>query len=323
MASNRVLFIDICKFVAIFAVMFDHSAQWLTGLATPVLFGLEMPEVAYHMPLFMVLSGYFINVDKIKPTPPSKYLKDKAIRLLIPSIVCYVTMCIFTLKLPNSSCIYYYWFLNCMFMCYCAVYLTIMCSKHLWIGIIISLIVVLFLPMSNFMNFNYLYPFLWLGFGVRWFIDKRGARLVDIVLLLTASLVLYFYWDMSKSVYYCPFNVMNFSWSSLNTSLYRYAIGATVSLLIILIVCKIARKPNLISNTLASLGRETLFMYLGSFIINACLLKWLKIPEWFDYKTCTELYAFTYSSFLVASTYAIAKLLRRNRITRLLFLGEK
>ena len=138
-----------------------------------------------------------------------------------------------------------------------------------------------------------------------------------------ASVGLYLFWDMSKSVYYCPYNVMNFSMVSLGTCLYRFVIGAIVSIFIILFVYKITEKPNRFSIVLASLGRETLFIYLGSFIINACMVKWLKIPEWFDYIKYIELYSFVYCAILLTSCYTISKLMRRNQVTSLLYLGEK
>lgn len=50
---------DACKFVAIFIVTCSHSAQAIQGGIWTNFFGGRAIDIAFNMPLFMLMSGWF------------------------------------------------------------------------------------------------------------------------------------------------------------------------------------------------------------------------------------------------------------------------
>ena len=66
----------------------------------------------------MVASGFVMNIEKMKTTPTSEYIKEKAIRLLIPMTAWYLMMCIVSLHVPRFGTYWsVYWYLGAMFVC--------------------------------------------------------------------------------------------------------------------------------------------------------------------------------------------------------------
>ena len=65
-SDSRLAYPDICKFVAIFIVASSHCAQIVSGKTWNNFIGGSGLDVAFNMPLFMIISGWFINVDKLR-----------------------------------------------------------------------------------------------------------------------------------------------------------------------------------------------------------------------------------------------------------------
>ena len=64
-AKNRIEWIDLCKIITMLIVCYDHTIQSITpeeALKNSFFVG----SISFHMPLFMLLSGYFINLEKIR-----------------------------------------------------------------------------------------------------------------------------------------------------------------------------------------------------------------------------------------------------------------
>lgn len=99
--EGRMVYADICKLVAIFFVTWGHCSQALSGLAFPPILGVPGLLIPIHMPLFMIMSGFFINPSKISKASFGSFSLSKIKRLLIPSFVWYLLFCIVSLSLPS------------------------------------------------------------------------------------------------------------------------------------------------------------------------------------------------------------------------------
>lgn len=125
MATHRIFYIDALKAFAIVLVVMGHLSPyiWETGdshsLYLPIL-------SAFHMPLFMAISGaiYEIQKSKGKYQDNVTFLKNKVRRLMVP----YFLFSIF-LMLPTMC---YVWHVEYPIRYYADNYLLAKDSRHLW-----------------------------------------------------------------------------------------------------------------------------------------------------------------------------------------------
>lgn len=95
--GDRIAYWDIAKAVAIFCVVWGHCLQnmtsdtnyWLTDTLCKFIY-------AFHMPLFMIISGYFAYSSLFKPI--TKTIKKKIIQLLVPSVAWYLVISGFAIE---------------------------------------------------------------------------------------------------------------------------------------------------------------------------------------------------------------------------------
>lgn len=87
--NNRILWIDILKFTAIILVIWGHIIQY--GYEDYLDNSVHQIIYSFHMPLFMMLSGFFgYSVLKLSY---SQLLKKKFEQLIIPCIGVFVIAC--------------------------------------------------------------------------------------------------------------------------------------------------------------------------------------------------------------------------------------
>ena len=113
---KRITYIDIAKILAMFLVVYTHTAQNIAQ-------DNYMNEICFtsiqslHMPLFMIMSGYFLNLDKLKKNIISDYLKKKFLHLVLPTFFWY-TLLVLVFKEPHDlrTIANSYWFLKSLFI---------------------------------------------------------------------------------------------------------------------------------------------------------------------------------------------------------------
>lgn len=125
--KQRILYWDVIKAFAIFLVVWGHSMQFLTHDSFIWNSPINSFIVTFHMPLFMMVSGYFaISVLKgdVKSTILSKFRQ-----LLVPSVTTYFTVgiCLLLLRRKEwlegvvgilSYCVSSFWYLKALFLFY-------------------------------------------------------------------------------------------------------------------------------------------------------------------------------------------------------------
>ena len=170
--ESRLIYPDILKLLAIFLVTWSHSAQCVSGETWTNFFGGNQIDIAINMPLFMIISGWFINIDKIRSSKTGPFIFSKFKRLLIPSFCWYLIHQTLAFHLPSLSIFTYYWYLNSLFICFCIIIVSAKLIKNNKMCIIVSTIVVILLPYSDFCHVNFMYPYLWGGICLKDFMTN-------------------------------------------------------------------------------------------------------------------------------------------------------
>ena len=153
----RIQYVDFAKFIAIFLVCLGHAVQYLSVTETFWNNPLWVFIYSFHMPLFMILSGFFFSRSLNKPF--KELVVKKIIQLIIPSWVWAVGigMILVGLKLKNPLSFEEwmalpfgpYWFLTSTFACYIISYLAKRCVSKDGYDSILSIVLILAIPFFN------------------------------------------------------------------------------------------------------------------------------------------------------------------------------
>ena len=334
--KGRIPYLDFLKFFAISSVLLGHSVEQTTGndfWDNPIWAFIY----TYHMPLFMMLCGYFFN-SSLKLSF-SELFKKKFVQLMIPAISAWVLMYLFVtltkynpypeiVDLSWMGFMNALWFLKSVFFCYLIGWVFIKAFKNVWLSAILSSVIALFTPLCNIDSVNFMLPMFWMGHLLHqhqaW-IDKHRKTLF--ASSLVAFIAMLPFWSGRLTVYMVPIQFFDwstfaFDWNNLGITLYRMAIGMVGSMFFFLLAPWVYDRISdwRITPTLNQLGKCTLGLYWTQTFLLECT--WHSIG----------LYVNTPMTFLVGPIIAIVEmvvcyqailLIRKSKYTRLLFLGEK
>lgn len=166
MASKRILYLDVVKAVAITLVCIGHA---------PLLVTMGRPSIlrewiySFHMPLFMMLSGFFSLHALQKPF--GEFITTKTKQLLIPAfsisaltiLTCYIIGWGNFRETARAETIGGMWFLRTLFACYVFLWLVKripLSDKYLCP---LSIIFACLFPHGYFLQFNWMLMFFWAG----------------------------------------------------------------------------------------------------------------------------------------------------------------
>ena len=332
----RIPYLDFLKFFAIASVFLGHATEQTTGndfWDNPIWSFIY----TYHMPLFMLLCGYFFG-SSLK-LPFFTMLKKKFMQLGVPSISAWVLMFLFVTltgfnpypEIVDLSWLGFMnamWFLKCVFFCYLIGWIFVKAMKHVWLAALTSTVLVHLIPIFSIDSVNFLLPMFWAGYLCNlhqsWINSHRKKLLFA---SLAAFAVMLPFWSGRLTVYMVPIDF--FDWSTftfdmhnLFVAIYRLAIGLAGSMVFFLLSPWVYEhiKNCRLTPVLDKLGKCTLGLYWMQTFLLECT--WHSIG----------LYVDTATTFLVAPLIAIAELFicyqavllcKKNKYTRLLFLGEK
>lgn len=160
--KQRLSYPDICKCFAIFMATWRHCAQYVSGISFSNFLGGNAYDLAFSMPLFFLISGWFINIEKIRQTKLLDFIWNKFKRLIIPMASWYVLLLI--VMRPGTSVLSFYWYLSALF----ASMVIIACFAKLirkdWLCILVSVLFVILCPKTDYCHLNFMFPFLWGGY---------------------------------------------------------------------------------------------------------------------------------------------------------------
>lgn len=195
MTTQRLRYPDICKCFSIFLVTCSHSAQSVSGQTWTNFWGGTSFDLAFTMPLFFLISGWFIDIDKIRQTNIINYAIGKARRLIVPALTWFVLFVLASGTMPCRSGLSQYWYLTALFASLCNIGLFTKIFKNNLVCIVASLFFVLVCPFTTRYNINFMFPFLWGGVILRKLYNNK--RLADIlcVVFCVISVILSFFWN--------------------------------------------------------------------------------------------------------------------------------
>lgn len=313
------VFIDFCKFVAAFVVTWSHCAQCVSGMVWTNFLGGRQLDIAFTMPLFMIISGWLMNLDKMRELSVKAFVCAKFKRLIIPSFVWYSILICFTFNKPDISIFTYYWYLDALFVCLCVIMFCAKLFNSNLVCCLVSTITILIIPHSDVAHINFMIPFLWVGYGLRkisFVLNRTGFVVVCIIL----GINLLFMWTPFYSVYLAPFDSSHFSQDSLLIMVYRFVLGCVLSCVII--ACAIKYEKSWMCR-FSYLGKYSLVIYTASLALLGLVSG---ISDYFHVHCNRYLFIDVLSLvlclFIIYVTVQFARLCRKDSVLSALFLGE-
>ena len=319
MNRERLSYPDICKFLAIFIVTWSHCAQCISGLIWTNFWGGFYLDIAFTMPLFMLMSGWFIDPDKMRKVKIQEYVLAKFRRLIIPSFIWYFLLLVFSFNFPDLSLFTYYWYLNALFVCLCVIMICAKVFKSNTVCCFVSISIILLIPYSDFSHINFMIPFLWAGYGLRKICTMKCAS-IAMFACFVIGLCLCLLWNYKYSVYSSPFNSICLNYEMVKIMIYRFALGFTLSAVIIYLII---RCENTWICRFAHYGSYTLVIYTSSL---ACLALVSRVLNSLNIHTnmyfVIDIVSLCLCFILIAFSIRFADFCRKNKLLSLLFLGE-
>lgn len=342
--KERILYWDVIKAFAIFLVVWGHCLQYLQ-LDTENCWNSYTCGFIYsfHMPLFMMVSGYFAR--SIYNKSFSDNLKNKSLQILLPSISTYIVVGLLLIYLRHEpweygleklgiNCFTSYWFLKALYILYIAgIIFTWIYRKNKYAAVI-TVIVSFTLLHDNveFVHSMSMLPFFLAGMLLYKYENIFWRHKANIALCCASicAILCYKYDIVEYNMYMHPFQ---FETDAIYIFAIRTIIGTSASLLCIILIraiCENVGGANLVGVS-AKIGTMTLGIYVyhremallsNHFAARIQALNPLGDTTagylFYEYGICLMATII----FMTASVLIIL-LLRKNKYSRLFFLGEK
>lgn len=337
MSNNRVLYIDLAKSIAIYLVILGHT---LSSLASPEVLHSSIREVlsraiyAFHMPLFMFLSGLFASSSVQKPL--RMMLIQKAKQLLWPCITFGCILSFFWYKWNINldslrhgvlwyGLFYDYWFLHSLFANYCIAWFIYRSPRKLRIWIFLLTMGIIWFLVSkghNLNNMSTMTPFFFAGIVGRTIFSHIISHMkicfwVCIIIFL-ALFPLYQSAYNSSMYFFNPFTT-----TKILEYLYRLLMGGLGTIGIIAF-CRVLEHNFHYHKTislLSKIGQSTLYIYIIQGLLLECILAHyfkLYINEW----GFTMLVSPILSMVVLAICYKLSSLIKRIRCLDIVLFGN-
>lgn len=327
MGQQRIVYLDLVKLFTIYLVIMGHVIAMMVNGYTV---GGRMHALIYsfHMPLFMMLSGYFISSKTLSKTVPD-FLLTKARQLLLPAVTC-TAICLLYLFLAREhvnirdEIIGNSWFLKTLFVYYILFSLFKRLPINDLILCIASCALLFVIPRCSTMQINLLFPYFWGGYMMKKYkiLEKISFswKYTILSLLLFAGLyTLQRYWNIPN---YVEINIITLQ-SQWHLILIRYCVafaGSIATILTISIIYKSIKKYP-ITTKCARYGKWTLGIYILQTILVVNVFPdaqaWNVESEWLLDFVIAPLLSL---AFLIVCIYLI-HLISKNKTLDILFFG--
>ncbi|MBR3468015.1 MAG: acyltransferase family protein [Bacteroidales bacterium] len=328
MATNRIAYLDLVKLFTIYLVILGHVIFMMVG-------GLVVGEKAYsfiysfHMPLFMLLSGYFFS-PKLLDKSFSALLTSKARQLLLPAVTCTVLCCLYLFFFRpwfnfRDEIIGNSWFLKTLFIYYVLFYWLKRLSLPSWVLFSASCAVLFFIPRGATLQINLLWPYFLGGYLLKEHgVFEKTKHLSSLTIIFVSLFVIsYALQRHFKIPNYIPVNIETI-FNSGHLLLLRYIVAFSGSLSVIFLF-KVGEKQflgeNSVVNKVAHYGKYTLGVYVLQTLLVANIF-----PDTLAFRVESEfllnvVVAPLISLAFLAVCLLLIHLFSRNRILDLLLFG--
>ena len=340
---ERDITIDLAKGFAIFLVVLGHAIQYSFGpewTSSQAFFenGLFKAIYSFHMPLFMLISGYLFygsNKKDFKDLVVSK-LKGIGIPMVSfvlicngPAILRYWARFDFLHSLTFLVSRVFYgmtmWFLLSLLMNMLIVALITRVFKrrfHIYVAFALVFIASLFIPDSIILSVHkFMFPFFCIGYIVKEnavdvYKYSKNVFFMGVLTVLSVLCILWF--DRDTYIYTTGFSIKGKGIGQLFIDCKRTLIGLVVSFTVLQYVHLFAEHCR--ANLFVHLGQISLFIYGTNMVIDTfykVLLSKMGVSIGFNYIAPA---LFTMGVILLA--VLVYNVISKNKVTRLLFLGK-
>lgn len=341
--KQRILYWDVVKAFAIFLVVLGHCMQFLTHDGFIWNSPLNSFIVTFHMPLFMMVSGYFASSvlkGEVKSTATSKFRQ-----LFVPSVTTYFAVGIILLVLKRkfgfegllsilSYCASSFWYLKALFVFYViSASFVWLRSKNKYLQLLALLLLLLPASVLDYVHCISTLPYFLVGLLLR----KRGGqfwkhKLAVCLVSATIYLTLVSLYDIQQyNMYTNPFG-----WRLEQLEIYavRLIVGISGSFVALILLKAICDKINgtTIERQIAKVGTYTLGIYIFQYeILRFGTTFLIGVYDRLNILSGTPYRRFFFDVVLCVPTtiliimvsIVIIKILRKRKCLRLVFLGEK
>lgn len=334
MQTGRIVYIDWLKAFTIFLVLLGHSAQKfsVSGVLTPIFY-----VGAFHMPLFMMLSGFFLGKSLDRGLKFILFTRSRQLLLPVLSfsvMVFAVAKFIPILDVTEGLDFFAYitggdmWFLKYL---YAGTLLAYVSDRIFRIRILAAVLPAsLLISLSRVGIFVY-YPYLWLGYYVHKYehiITRHLRWLLPVSFIIFAILLLLWNFDYEYP-YYRILTIKNgvyFSSYDCLIVIFRFAIGAIGSLAFVCMFKKI-RWDNIemrfpaFSKFCLNAGKRTLGIYCLQIYLLEDVGRCVTLPEHSALADVAIVFGVAVAEFMVCNI--LVGLMEKCKHIRLLFLGQR
>ena len=327
--TARIQTFDVLKAIAILAVIYTHCLQFM-GIDAYWHHPIFKLTYAFHMPLFMVISGYFAYSSL--QLPLKELIKKKSVQLLLPCITAAIVVIVINRLIGWNAkhaglreFATNLWYLKSLFACFIIGKLASICCKGKTLPTVVVGLLLAF-PIHLY-HVNFMMPFFWMGYAWRKNPDiiRKHAKGILLASLLIFGL-LWPFWDGYYTTYVTPLQLVKIhkmQWMGFGNLLpycLRTAIGIAGTGIVVSGVYLLERRGFKFKR-LSEIGKYTLELYTLHFLfINTGLMAACSIPYhwgWYEVGYCGLA-----TLLLLVMCYGLIKLVHRCRWTSILFFGK-
>lgn len=334
---HRSKFIDIIKGIAIILVVLGHLIQYGNGLDYVVngyFFDNLLFKIIYsfHMPLFMLISGYLFYFS-ITKKDFKELLKGRFFGIVVPIVSWGVLVNIIFLIINRNFDIYQFysiWFLwAILFNSLLVIIINKLFKDSVILYVLIGIIMLIIPDFYNLHLFKYMYPYFVLGY---FFNKSFSTKNFQLNIIFLFSLLLYvplmFFWDRSSYIYVSGVNIMANPKiiDQLLIDIYRWVVGGIGSVLVLSLFFIIYKKyelNNSLLNIIEKIGKFSLGIYIiSNYIFIYFFPKYIyqiKVENSF----INVIYMFFMTIIIITISYLTTKLMFKIKIIKKIFFGNR
>ncbi len=352
--AQRINFVDFIKGICMILVIWGHCIEYCDPISyqNNNYYSNPLFEIIYsfHMPLFMLLSGYFFSNNLSRSF--YSILRKRFIQLIMPCLtwgiiglfLIYINSFLSDNTLPSTKYIPYayiniiknFWFIWVAFFSLILSYISCKLIKNKIWAFCLSFFILLLLPDNFFFIslYKYMYPFYWLGYllnNQKHLLIKRRKYIILITFPL--FIILLFFWEIKYYIYitgmaFYKLALPNLTFypiklnEQIRTVLFRYIIGTTGSLSIFYILNIFNNTNYKLSFLIQKIGKRT----LGIYIIQSLILEYKLITFNFNSKNIilyNSFNTFITALILIILATGLIIIIEKNKFLNFLLLGNR
>ena len=324
-------YIDAAKGIAIVLVVIGHTIQYSYQGDNAFFDNIVFRWIySFHMPLFMIISGYLFGGKARTDFDFGALAANRAKRCLVPVLSWTLLISLYHGWIPKSlsnirlfaeQLLLSYWFLWAVFFCSLAAGLVCKYTKEkYWIAAFTAVIIIsLITPDAyNFDCHKFMFPCFAAGILIRDsdIVKKIESKKAAVIAGGILYIGLFMMYRGNAYIYIGGWTLLNAdnTLTVLFYDIYRVVIGVVGSGMVLFLISKAPKKLN---SVLGHFGTASTGIYIISILLGSILMQRLAGIG------SRELSVVIGSILTLAASYVISAILAKNKLTGMLFLGNK